>query len=101
MVCLELEPVTGCSSRDLDRAQAYPPLPELVRGHRKSYTVQAFWACSGRLTSGRSWLTCTEAGSHPVENSVIYGQLRGFEAPSRGHLAGPACNAICPVGPNV
>src|SRR5215467_311289 len=87
MVCLERSSVTGGFPRDRDRTQAYPLATELAGRRRKSYIAQAVTGPAARPVLGRSWHTRMEAGSHLVENSVIYWQLGGFESRRRAPQA--------------
>src|SRR5262249_26027949 len=78
MVCPELVRVTGRFNRDRDREQAYPPPRRSPLLDRKSSTIQALTSLSARPVLGGSWLTCAEAGSLLVENSVICEVIAGF-----------------------
>jgi hypothetical protein len=92
MVCLELVQVTGrftaiviASKLIHCRAKALGNVPR--RGsHRKSSTVQALTTLSARPVLGRSWQTCTEAGSLPVKNSVMSKAVAGFGARAEAAL---------------
>src|SRR5215471_875244 len=84
MVCLERSSVTGGFPRDRDRTQAYPLATELAGRRRKSYIAQAVTGPAARPVLGRSWHTRMEAGSHLVENSVIYLAIGRIRVPAAG-----------------
>jgi hypothetical protein len=90
MVCLELVRVTDGFLRDRDRKRAFPPPSQRPRLDRKSSRVRGFRDPSDPRAIGTG---LHRGGIAPVENSVTFRQLLGFDVPSIRAAGG--------VGPNV
>jgi hypothetical protein len=78
MVCPELVRVTDGFLRDRDRKRAYPLPPQGLGWTGKAHESKGFATPPTQPIRKRSEQACTEAGSQPVENSVISRQLPGF-----------------------